>query len=962
MRLPVEKIKAAILHPEEEIRLTAVRYFANSSSDDASVMPLVIQAVEQYGRGSAFQILRDAEYLVQTAATLDWLIHELRQEFDLQLVHDDNLRFALALVVLAVPVDLLAIRKAEIDALSNFPEELRGPLEERIQLATWTWEQAWQALEEFGRRTMRGRGVSLIESRHAGRLIEALARHPERANWVLDRLHGRTGENNRLTAWLETEVIKLAGEMRLEAAIPLLIETLSSEDSTLSDAASRALRCFGSDVVVTAIADGWWDGDEEYRGAAAADVLEKIHTDLCVRKCLEFLDAEDDQDTALTLGHAALSHFALEAVAPVRELLVDADGERSPDENDLRHFLTATATIMGATFPEYRGWYQEALQTKWGWGDYERGRMVDSFRPKPDRPKRSMADAARLPVETIKQALLHTDQSVRETALFYWAKSRSADPTVMPLVIRAIEQFGRDAFPVLSAGPTIRILADLVQTAETVTWLISRIEHLSIVLDDREANFRASLIQALRQADVDVLRRHQVAIQTVRGLDVDSRAIIADRIAVGSLTPDVLWRELLDFCDAEHDPAELTDRESEYIDSVVQALGRFPEQVADRVLAILSEVDGSHEWLEGLAIGLAGELRLAAAIPYLIDRFDECGEWNCEQAQEALAKIGTDAVVREIAERYSDAEWPFKLAAATTLEDIHTDLVVPTCWDLFDQEQDVELRLHLLQSMLMNFSPEAIEPARQFILNTAKSPDVLEVRSALLIACKLLERTFPEFAEWLEDSQHDVEFRRKWYREHSHRRGDEEDLYDDDEDGEFAEEVLDEDWEAAVDDEPSLTIVRRSAQVGRNDPCPCGSGKKFKKCCYGKQPVLEETDQDHASAISSVRPVSSPPKYPIGTVALYGPDDKITTKIVAGVVKREGADAIVERWVGTGIKDNPKVQRKIQEFFARHGVKSVVATETNFGCPHEEGLDFPTGADCPFCSFWAGKQGRNRRD
>ena len=21
-------------------------------------------------------------------------------------------------------------------------------------------------------------------------------------------------------------------------------------------------------------------------------------------------------------------------------------------------------------------------------------------------------------------------------------------------------------------------------------------------------------------------------------------------------------------------------------------------------------------------------------------------------------------------------------------------------------------------------------------------------------------------------------------------------------------------------------------EIGRNDPCPCGSGKKFKKCCY----------------------------------------------------------------------------------------------------------------------------------
>ena len=27
------------------------------------------------------------------------------------------------------------------------------------------------------------------------------------------------------------------------------------------------------------------------------------------------------------------------------------------------------------------------------------------------------------------------------------------------------------------------------------------------------------------------------------------------------------------------------------------------------------------------------------------------------------------------------------------------------------------------------------------------------------------------------------------------------------------------------------TFVRQSAKVGRNDACPCGSGKKYKKCC-----------------------------------------------------------------------------------------------------------------------------------
>jgi len=27
------------------------------------------------------------------------------------------------------------------------------------------------------------------------------------------------------------------------------------------------------------------------------------------------------------------------------------------------------------------------------------------------------------------------------------------------------------------------------------------------------------------------------------------------------------------------------------------------------------------------------------------------------------------------------------------------------------------------------------------------------------------------------------------------------------------------------------TVKHASPKVGRNDPCPCGSGKKFKKCC-----------------------------------------------------------------------------------------------------------------------------------
>jgi hypothetical protein len=39
------------------------------------------------------------------------------------------------------------------------------------------------------------------------------------------------------------------------------------------------------------------------------------------------------------------------------------------------------------------------------------------------------------------------------------------------------------------------------------------------------------------------------------------------------------------------------------------------------------------------------------------------------------------------------------------------------------------------------------------------------------------------------------------------------------------------------------------AKIGRNDPCPCGSGKKYKKCCFDKKP------REHVVMIGSSEPL-----------------------------------------------------------------------------------------------------------
>lgn len=41
-------------------------------------------------------------------------------------------------------------------------------------------------------------------------------------------------------------------------------------------------------------------------------------------------------------------------------------------------------------------------------------------------------------------------------------------------------------------------------------------------------------------------------------------------------------------------------------------------------------------------------------------------------------------------------------------------------------------------------------------------------------------------------------------------------------------------FEVLMQDAANGTQPARRTKVGRNDPCPCGSGKKYKKCCAGK--------------------------------------------------------------------------------------------------------------------------------
>jgi hypothetical protein len=98
--------------------------------------------------------------------------------------------------------------------------------------------------------------------------------------------------------------------------------------------------------------------------------------------------------------------------------------------------------------------------------------------------------------------------------------------------------------------------------------------------------------------------------------------------------------------------------------------------------------------------------------------------------------------------------------------------------------------------------------------------------------------------------------------------------------------------------------------------------------------------------------------YPLATVAWYGPDEKRASKVDVGIVRSEGEQAAeLRRWYSEqgDVRVDRRIIEEILEFTRERGVRTVAGVERIIGCPHEEGIDYPDGAVCPVCPYWANR-------
>ena len=358
MRLPEAKIKEAILHPEKLVRQEALLYFADCYSRDAEVMPQAIQAIETYGRSNAFLYFHMLAHLAQTEATVEWTIKELYREED-KAGDQDGYFPTLSRLLCSADPQLLAPRADEILQTPGFFKELVPGFRERLRLTTWDADQCWKELERICTEGVGKNHSSDVDFGHARRVVEALARQGDKySDRILDLLGKEVEdfETDPMT-WLEIFLVELAGEMRLERAIPLIVKKLHLCGEVLSEECVEALGKIGTNAAAEAVTEGWLDSEWDYR-LYATSALEKIHSDTTVRKCLALLPQDKDLDIKTKLADALLGQFAEEGIEPVREMV--QQGDYDPVSVDLISHLVAVSTILGVTFPEYPIWKQQA--------------------------------------------------------------------------------------------------------------------------------------------------------------------------------------------------------------------------------------------------------------------------------------------------------------------------------------------------------------------------------------------------------------------------------------------------------------------------------------------------------------------------------------------------------------------------------------------------------------------------
>jgi hypothetical protein len=415
--------------------------------------------------------------------------------------------------------------------------------------------------------------------------------------------------------------------------------------------------------------------------------------------------------------------------------------------------------------------------------------------------------------ELIKPFMLHEDLDVRARATSSFSDAYSDDPELLPLVLDACEKYG--------FAENSRYLYD------TSRFVVSDATLLRVLrLLEAQDGFTAvdSLNRLIVSAPGELLKEHEAAIAANPLVDPDTLRRVRRRIEYQNWSAEQLWEEVQAFS-RRSDEAASDDVDFGYAADLIRDLAPHNIPDVETICRLIREPEPKDGWLELHVFDLAGQRRLSEAVAPLVKRLHEDDDSVLEDSSAALARIGDVEAVRLIRREFPESPYHFRLYAAFLLGWLRHPEVEPTILELLESEKDGDVRLWLCGALCDQLSDRCLEVVGREI---DSDPAVRKELSGVILAVATIlgQDLPPEAAEWRALRDRQRASIAKFTSEDSDW-----DVTEPDPDG--IGFLHDDEPEDRMSLDVPAPIRKTGPRVGRNDPCPCGSGKKFKKC-HGK--------------------------------------------------------------------------------------------------------------------------------
>jgi hypothetical protein len=295
-----------------------------------------------------------------------------------------------------------------------------------------------------------------------------------------------------------------------------------------------------------------------------------------------------------------------------------------------------------------------------------------------------------------------------------------------------------------------------------------------------------------------------------------------ERIGFASASLDYLEQQLgeaIADCTLSQDfPSHVIGR----FDHICEALGKrngIPAETLEEWLEVDPEEDPedrdpADDWYAGAAVEILRHCDAPVPLESLINWLIVDWEWMNERVNRMLQERADEALMIKLLEVYPTLEWPPRLYLADVIERARFASCESAVRKLADQEKAPDLRVHLAETLVLYGSPESIDAARA-IQRRYVGREEGELTEQLVVHDWLAGDRSRRIVLKLDE----LERKARRVRAKIEALGD---FMDKPEDNAPARSYADLAIPLMPDEKPA---------VGRNEPCPCGSGKKFKKCC-----------------------------------------------------------------------------------------------------------------------------------